>query len=145
MCYNSELPSRNTRLNSRLVLFYNRIITYLLGFTGLLDPGETVQVAAVRELQEETGYTGKLVDITQTVPYEPGLSNSCTRFVEIKVDTETRPRPNREASEWSLQTVLIRLDETALDQLKAFGDKDILVDSRLFCYIKGMADALDLQ
>lgn len=60
--------------------------TYVIEFpAGLIDPGETVEDTAIRELYEETGYTGK---ITRTIPMScssPGLTGECfaTAFMEI--------------------------------------------------------------
>lgn len=40
---------------------------YVLEFpAGLLDAGESAEVAAVRELKEETGLTGKILSISPT-------------------------------------------------------------------------------
>ena len=59
---------------------------YVIEFpAGLIDPGETVEDTAMRELYEETGYRGK---ITRTLPMccsSPGLTGECfaTAFMEI--------------------------------------------------------------
>lgn len=39
--------------------------------SGLMDEGESAEVAALRELKEETGYKGEVVGVT------PGISSSC--------------------------------------------------------------------
>eukprot|EP00798_Chlamydomonas_sp_ICE-L_P022351 gene22351-29444_t len=50
----------------------------------LVDPGETVETSALRELKEETGYTGKVVGTTGRQYLSPGLTPECivTVFVE---------------------------------------------------------------
>ena len=39
---------------------------------GLIDEGETPEQAAVRELKEETGYEGKVCDLSPTLSNQPG-------------------------------------------------------------------------
>jgi ADP-ribose pyrophosphatase len=43
---------------------------------GLIDEGETVEQAALRELKEETGYTGRIVDVSPTIVCDPGMSTA---------------------------------------------------------------------
>ena len=56
---------------------------------GLIDDGETPQIAALRELKEETGYTGTIVNSTGRQYMSPGLTgeNVVTVFVEVTDDT----------------------------------------------------------
>ena len=54
---------------------------------GLLDPNESVEEAAKRELYEETGLTAKRVaSVSPPLFLDPGLSNSALRAVIIDVD-----------------------------------------------------------
>lgn len=43
---------------------------------GLIDAGETPEQAAVRELKEETGYEGKVCDVSPTLAQQPGMTNA---------------------------------------------------------------------
>ncbi|KAK0279095.1 hypothetical protein LTR35_008830 [Friedmanniomyces endolithicus] len=43
---------------------------------GLIDEGETPEQAAVRELKEETGYEGKVSEVSPTLSNQPGLTNA---------------------------------------------------------------------
>jgi ADP-ribose pyrophosphatase len=43
---------------------------------GLIDEGETPEQAAVRELKEETGYEGKVCEITPPLCNQPGSKRS---------------------------------------------------------------------
>jgi 8-oxo-dGTP pyrophosphatase MutT (NUDIX family) len=87
---------------------------------GLIDAGEDPEQAAIRELKEETGYVGrteraelksssspKSVDfgapLSTVLAYEPGLTNSCFRLVQVQVDgalpPNQHPEPECEADE----------------------------------------------
>ena len=59
---------------------------YVIEFpAGLIDPGETVEDTAIRELYEETGYRGKIVRTLPMCSSSPGLTGECfaTAFMEI--------------------------------------------------------------
>lgn len=45
--------------------------------SGLMDEGESAEVAALRELKEETGYKGEVVGVT------PGISSPCWLLPEV--------------------------------------------------------------
>ena len=53
---------------------------------GLIDEGETIESAALRELREETGYVGKIVDVSPTIFNDPGFTNTNMALVTVEVD-----------------------------------------------------------
>ncbi|EPE08399.1 adp-ribose pyrophosphatase [Ophiostoma piceae UAMH 11346] len=56
---------------------------------GLVDAGETVEEAAIRELREETGYIGTLSNGNLTTPElfpDPGLGSTNLKIVHLTVD-----------------------------------------------------------
>lgn len=68
-CYTLEFPAGQTLLKfftQTFNLLYNFLCLVLLlnHFKGLIDEGENAEVAAVRELKEETGYKGEVVSVT---------------------------------------------------------------------------------
>ena len=70
---------------------------------GLVEPGEDFTVAALRELSEETGYMGKVVD---TIPFgfsSAGLTGEDIVGVVVEIDSAHYrlhpPQPHPEASE----------------------------------------------
>ncbi|KAM3587366.1 uncharacterized protein V6R79_003364 [Siganus canaliculatus] len=53
---------------------------------GLIDEGESAEVAALRELKEETGYKGEVVGVTPVTCLDPGLSNCTTQIVLVNIN-----------------------------------------------------------
>ncbi|CAG8579612.1 10380_t:CDS:2 [Diversispora eburnea] len=92
--------------------------------SGLIDQGETVGEAALRELQEETGYIGKIKNISDPICYEPGLTDSMTRIVDIEIDLSLKdnisPLQSLDVDEWSLKVIKLPL-YNLYDELKAYG------------------------
>ncbi|KAF7796788.1 hypothetical protein EIP86_007972 [Pleurotus ostreatoroseus] len=53
---------------------------------GLIDKDETPEQAAIRELEEETGYkAAKVIETSQTVVADPGMTNANMRLVIVDV------------------------------------------------------------
>ena len=60
---------------------------------GLIDPGESVEATAVRELFEETGYRGR---ITRTLPWccsSPGMTGESFATAFMEIDEADYPEP----------------------------------------------------
>eukprot|EP00191_Tetraselmis_sp_GSL018_P020324 CAMPEP_0177593452 /NCGR_PEP_ID=MMETSP0419_2-20121207/9157_1 /TAXON_ID=582737 /ORGANISM="Tetraselmis sp., Strain GSL018" /LENGTH=225 /DNA_ID=CAMNT_0019084499 /DNA_START=106 /DNA_END=784 /DNA_ORIENTATION=+ len=101
---------------------------------GLVDPGETVelrncfgaltskftllferiwkfplQAAALRELKEETGYTGKVLFTGGKQYLSPGLTNECVKTVFCEVDASKQTRQDKE-DEGAITVELLPLD-----------------------------------
>ncbi|MFA7185159.1 MAG: NUDIX hydrolase, partial [Victivallales bacterium] len=55
---------------------------------GLIDPGETAADTAVRELYEETGYHGKITEISEPAYSSPGMSGETLIIVKMSIDAE---------------------------------------------------------
>lgn len=64
---------------------------------GLVDPGEAPEVAALRELREETGFLGEVTAEGPAVFSSPGLTNESVRVVEVQITGRGAAAP--EASE----------------------------------------------
>ena len=74
---------------------------------GLVDEHERAEHTALRELEEETGYVGKVagsIPVTPGLPLSPGLSDETVRLVRVVVDLDdaanTAPKQKLEGSEF---------------------------------------------
>ncbi|XP_068416339.1 ADP-sugar pyrophosphatase isoform X3 [Eschrichtius robustus] len=71
---------------------------YCLEFpAGLIDENESPEAAALRELEEETGYKGDVAECSPAVCMDPGLSNCTTHIVTVTINGDdaenVRPKP----------------------------------------------------
>ncbi|KAB1254077.1 ADP-sugar pyrophosphatase [Camelus dromedarius] len=71
---------------------------YCLEFpAGLLEGDESPEAAALRELEEETGYKGEVAECSPAVCMDPGLSNCTTHIVTVTINGDdaenVRPKP----------------------------------------------------
>uniref|UniRef100_A0A8B9C7H1 ADP-sugar pyrophosphatase n=1 Tax=Anser brachyrhynchus TaxID=132585 RepID=A0A8B9C7H1_9AVES len=83
---------------------------YCLEFpAGLIEENETAESAALRELEEETGYKGEVVECTPALCLDPGLSNSTTHIVSVTIngDEAENTRPKQKLGEFS--TIYIKI------------------------------------
>ncbi|KAG0290894.1 nudix hydrolase-like protein [Linnemannia gamsii] len=141
-----------------LVIQYRPALSaYSLEFpSGLIDADESPETAALRELEEETGFSAqaghavKIVKVGVPVSYEPGLTGSCSRvvIVEVQMDEEQLLGPESplrkakpEDDEWSLQVLVLPLSNLlqSLQDLqdKVGGQSKLVLDSRLYAWALG--------
>ncbi|KAG0229677.1 nudix hydrolase-like protein [Mortierella sp. GBA43] len=123
--------------------------------SGLVDANESASEAALRELEEEVGFSTKLghsvniVRVSDPIAYEPGMTSSCSQAVVIEVIMEheqlfgpdSTRKPKLEDDEWSLQVVILPLQglSKTLQELQAAagGHSKLVVDSRLYAWVLG--------
>lgn len=71
---------------------------------GLIDEGESIGTAALRELKEETGYVGKIVAQGPVAFNDPGFTNTNLSLVTIEIDMSAEenlnPQPSLEDGEF---------------------------------------------
>ncbi|KAF9930617.1 nudix hydrolase-like protein [Linnemannia zychae] len=141
-----------------LVIQYRpALAAYSLEFpSGLIDADEAPEVAALRELEEETGFSVQaghavnIVKVSVPVSYEPGLTSSCSRVVVLEVNMDENQllgpdSPIRKAKpeddEWSLQVLVFPLSgllQSLQDlQKQVGGESNLVLDSRLYAWALG--------
>ena len=101
---------------------------------GLIDPGETPEESARRELFEETGYTGKILGRFPPAVSSPGLSGESAVLVRMSIDSAAFPTPPVQHLEETESIACFRVPRAELRDflIRAAREGDI-VDSKLFC------------
>ncbi|MCJ1475953.1 hypothetical protein MMC13_004617 [Lambiella insularis] len=107
---------------------------------GLIDEGESPQEAAVRELREETGYEGEVLDCSPTIVADPGLTDANMQMVTIEVNLkegDAEPAQHLDEGE-HIERVIVPLSEL-YDKLQAFSKEEgKIVDARLYHWSLGL-------
>ncbi|KAM9705385.1 ADP-sugar pyrophosphatase isoform 1-T2 [Menidia menidia] len=120
---------------------------------GLIDEGETAEVAALRELKEETGYKGEVVGVTPVTCLDPGLSNCTTQIVLVNIngDDVENINPTQQLGCHYMdfnplplefvEVILLPVDEFQgkIDDL--LRKEKIVVDSKVYIFAMGIAQA----
>ena len=107
---------------------------------GLIDGNETPDTAAVRELFEETGYSGTIKSVTTPVYSSPGLSGETVRLVHMEIDeTDLKNRnPETDFDDGEhIETFLVPLKGLRSFLETAYGKGDCL-DAKLMTYAEGL-------
>uniref|UniRef100_A0A2K6PNZ5 ADP-sugar pyrophosphatase n=1 Tax=Rhinopithecus roxellana TaxID=61622 RepID=A0A2K6PNZ5_RHIRO len=108
---------------------------------GLIDDGETPEAAALRELEEETGYKGDIAECSPAVCLDPGLSNCTLHIVTVTINGDdaenARPKPKPEFVE-----VISLPKNDLLQRLHALvAEEHLTVDARVYSYALALKHA----
>ncbi len=110
---------------------------------GLIDPGETPAEAALRELKEETGYTGKIIRIFSNTYPSPGMSEETISLVRMVIDPAEQKdlRTDFDDSE-SIETFIVNPAEASLFLEEAVKRGDV-IDSKVQAFFTGLCGLND--
>jgi ADP-ribose pyrophosphatase len=107
---------------------------------GLIDGDETPESAALRELKEETGYEGRIVDITPTVVSDPGMTTANMQFAIVEVqlkEGDVEPTQHLESGE-HIERIIVPLDQLYEKLMEFSKEEGKIVDARLFHWAAGV-------
>ncbi|KAJ4501718.1 NUDIX hydrolase domain-like protein [Lentinula lateritia] len=112
---------------------------------GLIDEGETPEQAAIRELEEETGYKAdSVIESSPILVSDPGMTNANMKLVVLNVTLEDKletPDQKLESGEFIVRRV-VELKEL-LNELRAYDSRGFILDARLHHLAAGYAMALN--
>ncbi len=111
--------------------------SYILEFpAGLVDPGETLETTATRELLEETGYVGIVEKISPALFSSPGILSETVSFAHLSVDemlpANQHPIANNEPGEFI--TVFLKYPDEIAEFFNEELKQDVLFDVKLYTY-----------
>jgi ADP-ribose pyrophosphatase len=106
---------------------------------GLIDEGESCEEAAVRELREETGLVGRVVDVSPTIVSDPGLTNANMRMVTIEVEMGEEGLPEQKLDEGEdIERRVVALNELHETLERLSKEEGVVVDSKLWHFSYGL-------
>ena len=111
--------------------------SYILEFpAGLVDPGESQETTAIRELFEETGYVGTVENISPRLFSSPGILSETVSFVQVQVDENIaenlHPKPENEPGEFI--TVFVKSPDEIAEFFKLEKKQGVQFDVKLYTY-----------
>ncbi|RMZ76453.1 hypothetical protein DV737_g4816, partial [Chaetothyriales sp. CBS 132003] len=107
---------------------------------GLIDEDETAEQAAVREMKEETGYEGKIIEVGPVVSSDPGMTSATLQLVMMEVQLkEGEHMPEQRLDEGELiERVVVNLDQLYTRLLEWSEKDEYMVAGKLFSFAAGM-------
>ncbi|XP_072042069.1 ADP-sugar pyrophosphatase-like isoform X2 [Amphiura filiformis] len=103
---------------------------------GLIDQGESPKDAAIRELKEETGYTGTILSVSPALALDSGISATSINLVHMQVDGDDpdnlKPSPNLDDGE-SIEVLLLPFHKLR-KKLDEMAGADLVIDARVYTY-----------
>lgn len=107
---------------------------------GLIDPGESAEETAIRELYEETGYRGKITRVCRPGFSSPGLTGEPITLVFMEIDAEAYRGRNVEPHPEDTECIeVFRVPRASLCSFVAEQEAaGVGIDSKIYTLLAGM-------
>ncbi|KAM5172475.1 ADP-sugar pyrophosphatase [Mantella aurantiaca] len=116
---------------------------YCLEFpAGLIDENETAEQAALRELEEETGYKGEVMECSPVSCLDPGLSNCTTYVVTVHINGDDGVNIKPKAKLEFTETILLPKIELRKRIAELVAKEKLVVDARVYTYALALEHAV---
>lgn len=107
---------------------------------GLIDPGETAEETAVRELYEETGYRGQVLCSFPPACSSPGMTGETISMVMMEVDGDAFRGVKVEAHPEDSESIeCFRVPLRELPEFLARQEQEgVGIDSKIYTFVQGL-------
>ena len=107
---------------------------YVIEFpAGLIDPDETPEQTAYRELLEETGFKAvKTITISPELSTSAGLTNEVVYIIEVEIDSTKQQSQATEGSE-DIEVLIIDISNLK-SELDKLSKNQYIIDSKVWSY-----------
>lgn len=102
---------------------------------GLIDAGESVETAALRELAEETGYSGEITGLGPVVYNSPGLTDESVQMVHVQTNGKGEATPET-CEQIEVMTIA---EGHLLETLDGHRRAGTAIDAKLWCFALGIS------
>lgn len=108
---------------------------------GLIDPGETPEETAARELREETGYRGKVLGCSRPGWSSPGMTGETICLVRMEIDGDAyRGRTVEPRPEECERIEVFRVKRPELAAFVAAQEAEgVGIDSKIYTYLAALS------
>lgn len=107
---------------------------------GLINADERPQDAGLRELREETGYTGRVLDVSPVLAFDPGMTSTNLQLVMVEVkltEDDAEPEQHLDDGEY-IKRVVVPLDELYDRLLEYSKQPKTIISAKLFHWAAGL-------
>lgn len=108
---------------------------------GLVDPNDTIESCALRELKEETGYVGTIRKKSGVVWSDPGLTDANCEMVYVDVDMSL-PENQQPVPQWMDSEVIevVSVHTSELEEtINNWNNEGYLIDAKVQSVLIGMS------